>query len=153
MILYYDTSALLKLYIHERESDSVRDLYSQAGFVCTHLIAYVELLAGVAKGRSLGRLSADQQVRLLADIDTGWRQLEVVEIDETLAKRAGHLALRHLLRGFDAVHLAAAERVMAETPATAKFAFVGFDLRMRSTAESLGMHVLPVAAHSAPGQP
>ncbi len=145
MILYFDTSALLKLYVDERDSDSVRDLYSQAGFVCTHLIAYVELLAGVAKGGSLGRLSAEQQVQLLAEIDTGWRQLEVVEIDEVLARRAGHLALRHVLRGFDAVHLAAAERVMAETPGTAKFGFVGFDLRMRSAAQTLGMEVLPAS--------
>lgn len=146
MILYFDTSALLKLYVDERDSDDVRDLYSQAGFVCTHLIAYVELLAGVAKGRSLGRLSAEQQAQLLAEIDTGWRQVEVVEIDDALARRAGHLALRHVLRGFDAVHLAAAERVMAETPGTAKFGFVGFDSRMRSAAKSLGMDVLPVTA-------
>jgi predicted nucleic acid-binding protein len=146
VILYFDTSALLKLYFDERDSDSVRHLYSQAGFVCTHLIAYVELLAGVARARGLGRLSAEQQEQLLADIDTGWRQLEAVEIDEALARRAGHLALRHVLRGFDAVHLAAAERVMAETPATAMFGFVGFDSRMRSTAHSLGMAVLPPIA-------
>ncbi|NWG72883.1 MAG: type II toxin-antitoxin system VapC family toxin [Parvularculaceae bacterium] len=145
MILYFDTSALLKLYVDERDSDSVRKLYSQAGFVCTHLIAYVELLAGVAKGTSLGRLSAEQQVQLLAEIEAGWRQLEVVEIDELLARRAGHLALRHALRGFDAVHLAAAERVMAETPTTARFGFVGVDLRMRSAAQLLGMEVLPAS--------
>ena len=143
MILYFDTSALLKLYIDELNSGNVRELYSGAGFVCTHLIAYIELLAGVAKGQSLGRFSPEQQVRLLSEIDTGWRQLEVVEIDEALVRRAGHLALRHVLRGFDAVHIAAAERVMAETPRTAKFGFVGFDSRMRATAESLGMEVLP----------
>ena len=113
MILYFDTSALLKLYIDERDSGSVRDLYSQAGFVCTHLIAYVELLAGVAKGKSLGRLTEEHQLRLLAEIESGWSQLEVVEIDEALARRAGQLAMRHVLRGFDAVHLAAAERVQA----------------------------------------
>jgi predicted nucleic acid-binding protein len=146
VILYFDTSALLRLYIDEPNSDSVRDLYSEAGFACTHLIAYVELLAGVAKGQSLGRFTAERQVRLLADMEIGWRQLEVVEIDEALARRAGQLALRHVLRGFDAVHIAAAERVMAETPRTARFGFVGFDLRMRSTAESLGMDVLPVIA-------
>jgi predicted nucleic acid-binding protein len=146
LILYFDTSALVKLYVQERDSESVRDLYSQAGFVCTHLIAYVELLAGVAKGASLGRFSAGQQAQLLAEIDTGWRQLEVVEIDEVLARRAGHLALRHVLRGFDAVHLAAAERVMTETPATAKFGFVGFDLRMRSAAQTLGMEILPATS-------
>jgi predicted nucleic acid-binding protein len=83
---------------------------------------------------------------LLGQIDIAWRQLEVVEIDDSLTRRAGHLALRHVLRGFDAVHLAAAERVMAETPGRARFAIVGFDLRMRSTAQSLGMDVLPVSA-------
>jgi predicted nucleic acid-binding protein len=146
VILYLDTSALLKLYVDEQDSQSVRELYSQAGFVCTHLIAYVELLFGVAKARSLGGLSAEQQAQLLGEINTSWRQLEVVEIDEILTRRAGHLALRHVLRGFDAVHLAAAERVMAETPGTAKFGFVGFDARMRSTARSLGMDVLPLTA-------
>ncbi len=40
-----------------------------------------------------------------------YEQLDIVELDAELAGRAGELAQAHDLRGYDAVHLAAAHRV------------------------------------------
>jgi uncharacterized protein len=37
--------------------------------------------------------------------------MDLVEVDDPLARHAGRLAEAHRLRGYDAVHLAAADRV------------------------------------------
>lgn len=38
-------------------------------------------------------------------------QVDIVELDRLLSQRAGELAELHDLRGYDAVHLASAERI------------------------------------------
>lgn len=46
-----------------------------------------------------------------SDLNERYDQLDLVEIDGELARRAGELAEAHALRGYDAVHLAAAVRL------------------------------------------
>ena len=40
-----------------------------------------------------------------------FEEIDIVEVDDALARRAGELAEVRQLRGYDAVHLAAADRV------------------------------------------
>ena len=40
-----------------------------------------------------------------------FEEFDLVEIDDPLARRAGELAQVHRLRGYNAVHLAAADRI------------------------------------------
>jgi predicted nucleic acid-binding protein len=47
----------------------------------------------------------------VAALDARYGELDLVEIDAEVARRAGHLAEAHGLRGYDAVHLAAADRL------------------------------------------
>jgi predicted nucleic acid-binding protein len=47
----------------------------------------------------------------VAELDSKYEEFDLVEVDDMLARRAGHLAEAHGLRGYDAVHLAAADRV------------------------------------------
>lgn len=50
MILYLDTSALVKLYVRERGSVSVRALVEQADVVASSVIAYAEARANGRHG-------------------------------------------------------------------------------------------------------
>jgi predicted nucleic acid-binding protein len=47
----------------------------------------------------------------VGQLDARGVELDVVEVDDGLARRAGDLAETHGLRGYDAVHLAAADRL------------------------------------------
>ena len=47
----------------------------------------------------------------MAGLDSKYEEFDLVEVDDMLARRAGHLAEAHGLRGYDAVHLPAADRV------------------------------------------
>lgn len=138
MILYADTSALLKLYIEEAESDTVRTLTASATEVWTHLIAYAEARAALAKARRMQRIDDDALRALVTDLDADWARLSVVDVDEPLVRRAGALAEQFALRGFDSVHLAAAERLNTVAEAES-FAFAAFDERLCEGAEALGI--------------
>jgi uncharacterized protein len=80
-------------------------------------------------------------------LDVLWSQVSVVEIDDTLMRLAGDLAARHSLRGYDAVHLAAANVVGADV-------FSSADRRLCEAASSTGFHIAnPIDAASSPLQP
>ncbi|GAB3358439.1 hypothetical protein GCM10027300_29510 [Modestobacter lapidis] len=56
----------------------------------------------------MGRLTEAAHDRAALGLDEIWPQFDVVEIGEELVHRAAGLARRLRLRGFDAVHCAAA---------------------------------------------
>jgi predicted nucleic acid-binding protein len=72
---------------------------------------YPEGRAALARARGLGRLTARQLRSAVRELDARYDELDLVEVDDHLARRAGELAETHALRGYDSVHLAAAERI------------------------------------------
>jgi hypothetical protein len=111
VIAYFDTSAVVPLLVAEPGSVRAALLWDSADRVVSVRLAYPEGRAALAQAQRLGRLTARQLRVAVMDLDTRFEQLNVVEIDEQLAHRAGELAEAHRLRGYDAVHLAAADRV------------------------------------------
>lgn len=63
-----------------------------------------------------------------------------LSVDEPLVRRAGHLAEKFNLRGFDSLHLAVAELVWRQAPDN--FRLAAFDERLVSAAYSLGVAVV-----------
>jgi predicted nucleic acid-binding protein len=111
VIAYFDTSAVVALLIAEPGSARAATLWDRADRVVTVRLLYPETRAALAQAQRLGRLT-HRQLREAADEFNGrWSQLDLVEVDVQLALRAGDLAESHGLRGYDAVHLSAADRV------------------------------------------
>lgn len=108
MILYLDTSALVKLYIEEEGTDDAQHAVEDAESVATSAVAYPEARSAFARLERDGHLSPEEHRTIVADLDGEWPSYEVVDVTRDLAGIAGALAARHLLRGFDAVHLASA---------------------------------------------
>ncbi len=135
---YFDTSALLKLYLEERESESVRLLSRRAPITCTHLITYAEVRAGLAQAERLGRIDESALAGHVERFEVDWATMNVVVPTETHIRRAGDLAQHFGLRGYDSVQLAAAEAVRQVLP-NMDFCFVAFDKRLAKAAAALGM--------------
>ncbi|MHB8507957.1 MAG: type II toxin-antitoxin system VapC family toxin [Candidatus Dormibacteria bacterium] len=74
----------------------------------TSLVAYAECRAGLARAHRAGRLPRGQTARVRETLDARWLELEKIGVTEDRVRHAGHLADRHGLRGFDALHLASA---------------------------------------------
>lgn len=140
VIAYLDTSAFLKLYIAEPESDAVRALLAGSSTLCTHLITYAEMRAALAKAVRMRRLAPDLLHHLVADLEQDWETLRIVIPDEPMVRRAGILAERYNLRGYDSVHLAAAEAVFGMA-GRKNFRIAVYDGQLVRAAASLGMPV------------
>jgi predicted nucleic acid-binding protein len=137
MILYLDTSALVKLYVVEAESAAIKGLVAASEAVAVCRIAWAEAFA--AFSRRARETPADGAViesakRALA---RDWPSLLVLEVSQAVVEDAGDLADTFALRAYDAVQLAAARYVMAVTETPLLFAC--FDARLNKAARVLGM--------------
>ncbi len=108
MIVYLDASALVKRYVAEVGSDDVDALIERATVVGTAILSRAEVAAALAKASRMKVLPHREAEVALRAFGEEWASLVRVQMTEVLAARAGALAWDHGLRGYDAVHLAAA---------------------------------------------
>jgi predicted nucleic acid-binding protein len=131
-MLYVDTSALLKRYVDEPDSDRSEEyLLADTDWV-TARHTWVEVrrnLASLLDGRALAE--AREQFEL------DWRRTLVVELDATTCEAAATLAELTGARTLDALHLAALRRV-SET----ELPLLSFDVRQAQAARRFGITVL-----------
>ena len=112
MILYVDTSALVKLYVEESGTLGVVARVEHAEAVATALITYAEARAALARHRREGWITATDLRRAVRELDRDWRTYNIVDLSDSLVHSAGALAERHALRGYDAVQLAGSPRMI-----------------------------------------
>jgi predicted nucleic acid-binding protein len=108
LILYVDTSALVKLYAPEPESEAVQALVGSAQVVAVSLVAFAEARAAFARKRRERAVNPKDYRRIVREFDDDWDHYFVVDVTEPLVKRAAQLADKHGLRGYDAIQLSSA---------------------------------------------
>jgi predicted nucleic acid-binding protein len=111
VIAYFDTSAVVPLLVAEAGSTRAVSLWAGADRVVSARLTYPEARAALAQAQRLGRLTTRDLRVVVRELDVRFAQIDVIEIDAHIAQRAGELAEAHGLRGYDAVHLSAADRV------------------------------------------
>jgi predicted nucleic acid-binding protein len=141
MILYCDTSALVKLYVEEAGSSWVRRWIDTADVVGIAAIGYVEAKAAFARAAHGGRVVRRQYRAMVADFEQDWHRYLVMDMSEQVIRLAGRLAERHRLRAYDAVHLAAALHLRAR--ASEELTFLGFDEELNRAAGAEGLALVP----------
>jgi predicted nucleic acid-binding protein len=108
MTYYLDTSALVKRYVREPGSATVRSLFRRKRSIAVSRIAYAELAAAVARAWRAGALDETERDDILRAAEQDFRTSEVVEVRAALVRRVPDLVVRAPLRGYDAVHVASA---------------------------------------------
>lgn len=111
MIVYLDTSAVVPLMVAEPSSGFCRRLWDECDAVVTARLTYVEAAAALAQAHRMGRLGPTQLSAVRRTLDRLWAEFDVVGLDDVLVRRAAQLATDFALRGYDAVHCAAAEQL------------------------------------------
>lgn len=108
MIVYLDASALVKHYVAEVGSPEVDQLLARAKVIGTAAISRAEVSAALAKALRMGTLTYDEAEAALQVFRAEWVDLVRLQLTETILAQADTLAWERGLRGYDAVHLAAA---------------------------------------------
>lgn len=114
MIVYLDTSAIVPLLVVEPTSESCRRLREDADELVTCRLSYVETAAALAQAQRLGRITAPDHKLALRALGQLWAEMVLIELDDDLMHTAADRAARFALRGYDAVHCAAAELIADE---------------------------------------
>jgi predicted nucleic acid-binding protein len=140
LIFYFDTSALVKLYVDEPRADRARDAAASADMIATGILTYAEMRSAFTRKHRFGEISGDQLERLKIDFETDWKIFEIIPIDEVIARRAGEFAEIYSLKGFDAVQLSSADAVRSRF---GEITFACFDADLSRAATSCGMILLP----------
>jgi predicted nucleic acid-binding protein len=138
--MYIDTSALVKLYVAEPDSDACEAIVLGSALVSSRLL-YCEFNSALLAKVQRGIISAEFKIEVWQEFekDITTRKIQLVSLDDMLVKEATEL-LSELhpdvaLRTLDAIHLATYLSVETGPLFTT-------DQRMRHAAAHLG---LPVA--------
>jgi predicted nucleic acid-binding protein len=140
MIVYLDTSSLVKLYVEEIDSEKVKEIADRAAAISTSKIAYAEARAAFARKQKEGGFSPTSLRKIVEDFNKDWESYFVIEITDGLIRFAGDIAERYLLRGLDSIHLASA--VYLKNKIKSNIHFSSHDIRLNQSAEKEGIILL-----------
>lgn len=137
-LVYFDTSALVKLCVLETGSPLAVGLWSRADAVVTSRIADAEVRSVLGAAERIGRLDAAPAAQARARWDELWPSLTKVEVTAQIADLAGDLTDRRPLRAGDAIHLASALMFAEVAPVVA-----AWDRSVAAAARAEALTVLP----------
>ncbi len=132
MSLYVDTSALIKRYVLEPDSDHCLGILKSDPLWITAQHTYVELRRNLAR-----LLDHNDHARQVAAFLQDWSRMHVVTIDTQVAQHAADFAETSGIRSLDAIHLGAAYVV-----GSGSLPILTYDIRQAQAARALGWPVL-----------
>ena len=131
MTLYVDSSALLKRYVDEPDSDRAVELLASDPTLVTGRHTIVEVR------RSLAQLLAPSDASAArASFTNDLATFAIVEIDAATCELAATIAEQTGVRSLDSIHLGAARRLGTAID------FLTFDVRQAVAARALGFRVV-----------
>lgn len=139
MILYCDTSALIKRYVAEEKAEGVNELWDNASVITTSVVAFAEMMAVFNRKLREGVLLVEEYKETVKEFKSDYRHLLLVPVNEDLNISIEGLLKKHSLRGFDAVHLASAMIFMQSNDTDLVFAC--FDHALNQAAHKEGLFV------------
>ena len=143
MILYLDTSALVKLYVREAGSDLVRAVADNSAVITTSKVAYAEARAALARGNRDGALHEKDYHLAVNAFNRDWDRYLAVEVSDFLIRLAGDLAEKYRLRGFDAIHLASILTVKRQV--NEPLVVACWDVRLWEAVQTCALDTVPQA--------
>jgi len=143
MILYLDTSALVKRYIQETGTDEVIAFLESAGSVGSASLTKVEMAAAFEKTVRQGWVKRKIAMQAWQDFLDHWPSFTRLNTSSGTIDRASALAWEYGLRGYDAMHLACA-LLWKETLET-RITMATFDRDLWQASKKAGLAVWPEA--------
>ncbi len=141
MIVFFDTSAMVKRYLAETSSDAVIRLWNNASLIAASQLLYPEMIATFARKRREEPKNADTIAQMQDAFRADFQTMTRIAIDDDVHRRVDDLLARHPLRGADAAHLASA--VLARDVLKEQVTFACADIALVNAARAEGLAVAP----------
>lgn len=143
MFVYLDSSALAKRYLPEAGSREVETLIRDAGYVAASVVTLAEVTSAIRRTWAAGELNEGTARRARAALLHDWTSIVSLAADAATIERAASMVWQHLLRGFDAIHLASAHELADDVAEPITFAT--FDRLLWRAAQDTGLVAWPAA--------
>ena len=140
MILYCDTSALLKLFIEEDGSDRMVMAHDHCDDLSVCSITWAESMAAFAQRSRIKGANQTMLAQAKSALEKAWSDFAIADVNQPLVEKAGFYAEVFALRGSDSVQLAAAHSLQEQLSLPLTFAC--FDHRLNQAAQLLQLKVL-----------
>jgi predicted nucleic acid-binding protein len=144
VIVFADSSAVVKLYANEDGAEQVRALPTP---LYVSALARVEVPAALWRKQRTGEMSIDDVTTLIErftsdfyDTTEARHRLSSLAVSARIINRAADLLGKHVLRAYDAVQLATALTLRTSDPETG---FACFDAQLITAGTAEGFHMLP----------
>jgi uncharacterized protein len=139
-LVYFDSSALVKLLTEEPGSDVAAELWDGCDAALSSRLAYPEVCAALAAADRNHDLTEHELDIAGQTWGEYWAAIRPVELTTAVEQHAGQLTRSQALRSADAVHLASALAVGDYDVVMAVW-----DRRLHRGARSAGLRVAPAA--------
>jgi predicted nucleic acid-binding protein len=139
-IVYFDSSALVKLLVDEPGSELAAEIWDGCDAALASRLAYPEVRAALAAASRNRDLDEDGLAAAEQAWKDYWSAAQPVELTPAVERNAGELAARHALRGAEAVHLASALAV-----GDSELIVAVWDRRLHAGSQAAGLRVAPAA--------
>ncbi len=144
-LIYFDSSALVKLLAEEAGSDLAAELWDGCDAVVASRLAYPEVRAALAASARNHDITGAELDAAEHDWDGYWAAIRPVELAAAVERHAGQLARAHALRGAGAVHLASALAI-----GDPELIVAVWDRRLHAGAGAAGCRVVPAKLGAQP---
>ena len=141
VILFRDTSALIKLLVDEAQSNQMRQISTTVDAIGVCRISWAETMAALARLQREDPVSNEDLEQARQHLIQSWKTFTIVEVSQPLVETAGRFADIFALRGYDSVQLAAAHELQVSTEQ--KVLFASDDRRLNLAAQLLQLELLP----------
>jgi uncharacterized protein len=137
VILYLDTSAIVKRYFEEPFSEAVAAGWTSAEAIVTSSVAYAETMATIGRKIKEENLGSHLSQKTRDFFKRDWNGFVRVDVTGDLNPYIDKVLQRHALRGFDAIHLASALIIQERLPRN--FYFACYDRKLSQAARLEGL--------------
>ncbi len=141
MILYLDTSALVKKYFLEPGTDDVISIWNSASWILISIVGFAESMAAFHRKKRETSMEDDAFEEVLRYFRNDYESMVRIQVNDEFIDIVSSILSKHPLRGSDAIHLASA--LIVQQRLTEPILFSCFDRRLLLAAQTEGLRVFP----------
>lgn len=139
-MIYFDSSALVKRYVEETGTNSVKSILSTGGEIATSKLTYPEILSALMRKVRAGEIERKKFNGIVEIFDKDWDHFLVLDFHNDLLQLVKVLIGKHPLKAADAIHLSSA--LWLKLSSKVDITFVASDLNLLKAAGAEKLQVM-----------